>query len=119
MAIAQASAQPRHAARAQTADRFHRPVLGLDGSIIGSGWLFGAQKALVAAGPAAIISWVIGGVAIIVLALVHAELGGMFPVSGGTARFPHYAFGGIAGRLLRLVLVAAGGHRRADRGRRR
>ena len=31
------------------------------GSIIGSGWLFGAQKALVTAGPAAIISWVIGG----------------------------------------------------------
>ena len=67
------------------------------GSIIGSGWLFGAQKALMVAGPAAIISWVIGGVAILVLALVHAELGGMYPVSGGTARFPHYAFGGVAG----------------------
>ena len=34
---------------------------------------------------------------ILVLALVHAELGGMYPVSGGTARFPHYAFGGVAG----------------------
>ncbi|MDQ1628552.1 MAG: hypothetical protein QOI54_2296 [Actinomycetota bacterium] len=67
------------------------------GSIIGSGWLFGAQKALIVAGPAAIISWVIGGVVILVLALVHAELGGMYPVSGGTARFPHYAFGGVAG----------------------
>jgi amino acid transporter len=67
------------------------------GSIIGSGWLFGAQEALIAAGPAAIISWVIGGLAILVLALVHAELGGMYPVSGGTARFPHYAFGGAAG----------------------
>src|SRR5213080_3914824 len=67
------------------------------GSIIGSGWLFGAQKALITAGPAAIISWVIGGVAILILALVHAELGGMYPVSGGSARFPHYAFGGAAG----------------------
>src|ERR671933_858322 len=67
------------------------------GSIIGSGWLFGAQKALIVAGPAAIISWVIGGLAILILALVHAELGGMYPVSGGTARFPHYAFGGAAG----------------------
>ncbi|WP_081683120.1 APC family permease [Marmoricola sp. URHB0036] len=67
------------------------------GSIIGSGWLFGAQKGLVAAGPAAIISWIIGGVMIMVLALIHAELGGMYPVSGGTARFPHYAFGGAAG----------------------
>ena len=31
------------------------------------------------------------------LALVHAELGAMYPVSGGSARFPHYAFGGFAG----------------------
>src|SRR5689334_8560092 len=68
-----------------------------EGSIIGSGWLFGAQGALAAAGPAAIISWGIGGLAILILALVHAELGGMYPVSGGTARFPHYAFGGVAG----------------------
>ncbi|MFR0354055.1 APC family permease [Streptomyces sediminimaris] len=67
------------------------------GSIIGSGWLYGAEKAVVAAGPAAIISWVIGAVAIVLLALVHAELGGMFPVAGGTARYPHYAFGGLAG----------------------
>src|SRR3954454_25403586 len=67
------------------------------GSIIGSGWLFGAQKALYTAGPAAVISWGIGGVAILILALVHAELGAMYPVSGGSARFPHYAFGGVAG----------------------
>jgi amino acid transporter len=67
------------------------------GSIIGSGWLFGAQEALIAAGPAAIISWGIGALAIFLLALTHAELGGMWPVAGGTARFPHYAFGGGAG----------------------
>src|SRR3954469_24892283 len=67
------------------------------GSIIGSGWLFGAQGALTTAGPAAIISWVIGAVAILLLALTHAELGGMYPVAGGTARFPHYAFGGAVG----------------------
>src|SRR3954447_26309854 len=67
------------------------------GSIIGSGWLFGAQEALIIAGPAAIISWLIGAVCILVLALVHAELGAMYPVSGGTARFPHYAYGGVVG----------------------
>jgi amino acid transporter len=67
------------------------------GSIIGSGWLFGAQGALATAGPAAIISWVIGAVAIMLLALAHAELGAMYPVAGGTARFPHYAFGGAVG----------------------
>jgi amino acid transporter len=68
-----------------------------EGSIIGSGWLFGALAAATIGGPAAIIAWVIGSVAVILLALVHAELGGMFPVSGGTTRFPNYAFGGLAG----------------------
>jgi amino acid transporter len=66
-------------------------------SIIGSGWLFAGMAAAVAAGPAAIYGWVIGGVCVIILALVHAELGGMYPVAGGTARFPHLAFGGVAG----------------------
>ena len=68
-----------------------------EGSIIGSGWLFGALTAASVAGPSAIIGWCIGSVIIILLALVHAELGGLFPVSGGTSRFPHYAFGSLAG----------------------
>jgi amino acid transporter len=67
------------------------------GSIIGSGWLFGALNASKIAGPAALLSWVIGGAAMILLALVHAELGGMYPVAGGSARFPAYAFGSLAG----------------------
>jgi amino acid transporter len=67
------------------------------GSIIGSGWLFGSQEALAAAGPAAIISWGIAALAILLLALVHAELGAMWPVAGGTGRFPHTAFGGAVG----------------------
>ncbi|TME17964.1 MAG: APC family permease [Chloroflexi bacterium] len=67
------------------------------GSIIGSGWLLGALTASKVAGPAAIVSWVIGAVAILFLALVHAELGSMFAVAGGSARFPHYAFGSLAG----------------------
>ena len=72
-------------------------VWASESSIIGSGWLFGALYAAQAAGPAAIIAWVIGGVAVVILALIHAELGAMYPVSGGTARFPHFAFGAVAG----------------------
>src|SRR6202034_4877426 len=67
------------------------------GSIIGSGWLFGALIAATVAGPSALIGWVIASFIVILLALVHAELGGLFPVSGGTSRFPHYAFGSLAG----------------------
>ena len=67
------------------------------GSVIGSGWLLGALNATQIAGPAAIISWGIGAVAILLLALIHAELGGMHHVNGGVARFPHYAFGSLVG----------------------
>ncbi|MES1247832.1 MAG: APC family permease [Actinomycetota bacterium] len=67
------------------------------GSVIGSGWLFGALYASQIAGPAALISWGIGAVFMLVLALVYAELGGAYPVSGGTARFPHYSHGSTVG----------------------
>ena len=66
-------------------------------SIIGSGWLFAPLGAATLVGGAAVIDWVIAGVIVIVLALAHAELGAMYPVSGGTARFPHFAFGSVAG----------------------
>jgi amino acid transporter len=66
-------------------------------SIIGSGWLFGSLFAAQAVGGAAILDWIIAGVVVMILALVHAELGAMYPVSGGTARFPHFAFGSGAG----------------------
>ncbi len=92
------------AATTRPADVGLRREIGLVGatwasetSIIGSGWLFGSWYAATAAGTAAILGWVIGGVAVIILALVHAELGGMYPVSGGTARFPHFAYGSVAG----------------------
>jgi len=66
-------------------------------SIIGSGWLFAGMAAVVAAGPAAIYGWLIGAVVVIVLALTYAELGAMYPVAGGAGRFPHLAFGSVAG----------------------
>ncbi len=78
----------------------HVGVVGLlfasVGSIIGSGWLFGALNASQQAGPAAIISWALGGFLILLIALVYAELGVMFPLSGGVVRFPQMAFGHLA-----------------------
>ncbi|HWU45169.1 MAG TPA: APC family permease [Humibacter sp.] len=63
------------------------------GSIIGSGWLFGAFNASAIAGPAAIFSWLIAGVMIILIGLCYAELGPMFPISGGVVRYPHMVWG--------------------------
>jgi amino acid transporter len=68
-----------------------------EGSIIGSGWLLSALLAAQAAGTAALLAWIGTALVFIVLALIHAELGAMYPVSGGSGRFPHYAFGSIAG----------------------
>src|SRR5919199_4424459 len=90
-------------ARGEAAHRLRREVspLGLMfvslGSIIGSGWLFGALYASQIAGPAALIAWVGGGLVMMLLALVHAELGSMYPVAGGSARYPHFSFGSIVG----------------------
>jgi amino acid transporter len=67
------------------------------GSIIGSGWLLGALNAVSVAGPASVLSWILAAVLLTVLALIHAELGGSYPVAGATARFPFFAFGPVAG----------------------
>ncbi len=67
------------------------------GSIIGSGWLLGALTTAVVAGPASLVSWVLASAMLAVLALAHAELGATYPIAGGTARFPFFAFGPLAG----------------------
>ena len=77
------------------------------GSIIGSGWLFGALTAAQLAGPAAIISWTVAAVMILLIALVFAELGTMFPLSGGVVRFPHIAFGTFASYTTGWILWVA------------
>ncbi|PSB92145.1 APC family permease [Candidatus Pandoraea novymonadis] len=67
------------------------------GSIIGSGWLFGAWQAAKIAGPAALLAWVIGAVMIMTIALTYSELGAMFPESGGMVRYSRYSHGSLVG----------------------
>jgi amino acid transporter len=67
------------------------------GSIIGSGWLFGAARASSLAGPGAIWAWVLGAAIIMTIALTYAELGAMFPESGGMVRYSHYSHGSLVG----------------------
>jgi amino acid transporter len=67
------------------------------GSIIGSGWLFGAWRAAGLAGPGAVWAWVLGAAIIITIALTYAELGAMFPESGGMVRYGHYSHGSLVG----------------------
>lgn len=67
------------------------------GTTLGSGWLFGAFVAVTIAGPSALIGWVLGSFLLAPLVLVYAELGAMFPESGGPGRFDNHAFGSLAG----------------------
>ena len=69
------------------------------GSIIGSGWLFGAWRAAQLAGSGAIYAWIIGAVVILFVALTYAELGAMFPESGGSVRYGYYSHGSLVGFL--------------------
>ncbi|WP_266160476.1 APC family permease [Dyella silvatica] len=67
------------------------------GSIIGSGWLFGAWRAAGLAGPGAVWAWVLGAAIIMTIAVTYAELGAMFPESGGMVRYSHYSHGSLVG----------------------
>ncbi|MDF7682588.1 APC family permease [Lactobacillus sp. ESL0679] len=67
------------------------------GSIIGSGWLFGAGEGAHLAGPAAIFSWLIGAVIMGFIAIVYTEMGTMFQQSGGMSRFAQYTHGSLLG----------------------
>src|ERR1700759_429134 len=64
-------------------------AIGFSG-VIGSGWLLGAMYAAQYAGPEALVSWVIGGVVLALIALVMAALGGARPEAGGLERLPDY-----------------------------
>lgn len=66
-------------------------------AIIGSGWLFGAGMAAQIAGPAAIISWILGAVIIGLIALNYIELGTMFPTSGGMSQYAAFSHGPLLG----------------------
>ncbi len=68
--------------------------------IIGSGWLFGAIYAANIAGPASILAWLIGGLLMLVLALVYAELGGMLPKPGALVRYPQFSHGSLVSFIL-------------------
>ncbi|HUW63319.1 MAG TPA: APC family permease [Spirochaetia bacterium] len=81
-------------------------MLGL-GAIIGSGWLFASQKAANLAGPASILSWVVGGICIIFIALVYAEMGAMLPEAGGLVRYPQYSHGSFVGYIMGFACIVA------------
>lgn len=91
----------------EKSDRYLRKSMGLNsllflsiGGIIGSGWLFATLAAASAAGPASVVSWVLGGAFIIVIALAYAEIAAMLPRSGAIVRYPALTHGSFTGWLM-------------------
>ncbi|QSO47335.1 APC family permease [Alicyclobacillus mengziensis] len=74
------------------------------GGVIGSGWLFGAWKAAQLAGPASIITWIVGGIAMLLIGLVFSELGMVKPESGGLVRYPRYSNGRMVSAVIGLAI---------------
>ncbi|TKI07863.1 APC family permease [Martelella alba] len=77
------------------------------GAIFGSGWLFAASHVSSIAGPAGIISWVIGGVAVLLLGIVFCELGAALPRAGGVISYPVISHGPLLGYLMGFITVIA------------
>jgi amino acid transporter len=77
------------------------------GAIIGSGWLFASLTADELAGPASIVSWVVGGILVLFIALSYAEVSTMLPRSGAVVRYPHLSHGGFTGFILAWAYLLA------------
>src|SRR5690606_5996585 len=77
------------------------------GSIFGSGWLFAASHVSSMAGPAGILSWISGGIAVFMLGLVYCELGAALPRAGGVVRYPEYSHGPLLGSLMGFITLIA------------
>ena len=67
--------------------------------MIGSGWLFGALHASKIAGPFSLVSWILGAVIIMLIALCFAELASLFPRSGALVHMSHASHGEGLGRV--------------------
>ncbi|OGO96225.1 MAG: amino acid permease [Coxiella sp. RIFCSPHIGHO2_12_FULL_44_14] len=72
--------------------------------ILGSGWLFTAYFSARFAGPAALLSWLIGGVIVLLIAFVFAELSAMIPVTGSSTRIPQYTHGTLVNFLFSWII---------------
>lgn len=77
-------------------------LLSING-MIGSAWLFAPLYGAKIAGAGAIIAWLLGGGATILIALSFAELSAMLPVPGGTSHFPRFSHGSITSFIISWI----------------
>ena len=68
-------------------------------TIIGSGWLLGTQKIAMLAGPASLISWLLGAFVALLVGLFYIEIGSAHPSAGGIGYYSHLTHGRFCGFL--------------------
>jgi amino acid transporter len=73
-------------------------------AILGSGWLFSAYYAATYAGYASIFAWVLGGIMIMIIAFVFAEVGAMVPITGFSVRLPHFTHGSLVSFVFAWII---------------
>jgi APA family basic amino acid/polyamine antiporter len=88
-------------------------VLLVVGSVVGSGIFLttGGMAALIPSASLLLIAWALGGVLAITGGLTYAEMGAMFPRSGGVYVFLREAYGGLTAFLYgwaSLLVVISG-----------
>lgn len=77
-------------------------LLSING-MVGSAWLFGPLYAAKIAGSAAVIAWLLGGLATVLIALTFAELSTLLPIAGGMARFSQLSHGTLANMMMSWI----------------
>ncbi len=80
----------------------HMLLLSVNG-MVGSAWLFAPLYAAKIAGSGALIAWILGGAATILIALTFAELSAFLPIAGGTTRFSQLSHGGLTSFIISWV----------------
>jgi APA family basic amino acid/polyamine antiporter len=89
-------------------------ILFVVGSVIGSGIFMttGRMAAIIPSASLLLLAWVLGGVLAITGGLTYAEMGGMFPRSGGVYVFLREAYGPLPAFLygwVAMLVVVSGG----------
>lgn len=72
------------------------------GGVIGSGWLLTGREADILTGSWGIVSWLVGGILMLIIAAVMVDLSSQQPKTGGLIWLPNQS----SGPLLALVLAA-------------
>ncbi|ARM76913.1 APC family permease [Acidianus manzaensis] len=73
-------------------------VIGIAGAV-GTGVLFSSTGMAALAGPAIVISWLLGGIFYLFIGLTYVQLSIHYPEAGGPSRYPLYSHGRITNMI--------------------